>query len=106
MNASVYTINRGINKAIEFKGLKAQYIWYLGGGIICLLIVYAIMYICGINAFICLGIVFSAGGWWVFYVYRMSAKYGEHGMAKKIAKRNIPKLIRCNNRKIFIQNLG
>ena len=33
MANSVYKINKGINKPIEFKGLKAQYIWYLGGGL-------------------------------------------------------------------------
>jgi len=27
--SSVYKINKGINKPIEFKGLKAQYIAYL-----------------------------------------------------------------------------
>ena len=27
--SSVYTINKGVNKPIEFKGLKAQYIAYL-----------------------------------------------------------------------------
>ena len=30
MGNSVYQINKGINKAIEFKGLKAQYIWVPG----------------------------------------------------------------------------
>ncbi|MEO8111923.1 MAG: DUF4133 domain-containing protein [Ginsengibacter sp.] len=25
-------MNKGINKSIEFKWPKAQYIWYLGGG--------------------------------------------------------------------------
>lgn len=34
MSNSVYQINKGINKPIEFKGLKAQYIWYLGGGLV------------------------------------------------------------------------
>ena len=49
MSNSVYQINKGINKPIEFKGLKAQYIWYLGGGLVALLIVFAIIYICGIT---------------------------------------------------------
>ena len=41
---SVYKINKGINKPIEFKGLKAQYIGYLGAGVIVLLILFAIFY--------------------------------------------------------------
>ena len=30
MANSVYVINKGINAPITFKGLKAQYIWWLG----------------------------------------------------------------------------
>ncbi|MBD0288989.1 MAG: DUF4133 domain-containing protein, partial [Flavisolibacter sp.] len=41
MATSVYQINKGINKPIEFKGFKAQYIWYLGGGLVALLILFA-----------------------------------------------------------------
>ena len=44
MGNSVYSVNKGINKSIEFKGLKAQYIWYLGGGVVALLILFAILY--------------------------------------------------------------
>jgi len=59
MSNSVYQINKGINKPIEFKGLKAQYIWYLGGGLVVLMIIFAIVYIAGINIFICLIIIFA-----------------------------------------------
>ena len=46
MSQQVCTISvKGINKPLEFKGLKAQYIWYLGGGLVALLILFAIMYI-------------------------------------------------------------
>jgi len=53
MSNSVYQINKGINKAIEFRGLKAQYIWYLAGGILLLMTLFAVLYIAGINTFIC-----------------------------------------------------
>jgi hypothetical protein len=59
--SSVYQINKGINKPIEFKGLKAQYIWYLGGGLVALLILFAIIYIAGINVFVCLLIIIVLG---------------------------------------------
>ncbi len=59
MGNSVYQINKGINKPVEFKGLKAQYIWYLGGGLVALLILFAIIYIVGINIFICLALIVS-----------------------------------------------
>src|ERR1700722_14281500 len=77
MTNSVYEINKGINKVIEFKGLKAQYIWWLGGGIIALMILFAIMYMAGINSFICVGFILAAGTFVFMYVYKLSNKYGE-----------------------------
>src|SRR6266704_2315049 len=59
--SSVYKINKGINKPIEFKGLKAQYIAYLGAGLIALLIIFAILYIAGVNMFACLAFIGTLG---------------------------------------------
>jgi hypothetical protein len=103
MSNSVYQINKGINKSIEFKGLKAQYIWYFGAGVIALLILFAIMYIIGINSFICIGIILIAGTGLVIKIYGLSNKYGEHGMMKAMAKRSVPKVIKSYSRKVFIQ---
>jgi Flp pilus assembly protein TadB len=100
---SVYAVNKGINKSIEFKGLKAQYIWYLGGGLIALLILFAIMYIIGLNTFICLGVILIAGTGLFLYVYRLSNTHGEFGMMKKLAKQRIPDVVSSRSRKIFIQ---
>jgi hypothetical protein len=101
MSNSVYTINKGINKSIEFKGLKAQYIWYFGAVIVVLLIVFAIMYIIGVNSFICIGIIMIGGTFMTLRIYALSNKYGEYGMMKKIAKRNIPHVIKLKNRRSF-----
>lgn len=101
MANSVYQINKGINKSIEFKGLKAQYIWYLGAGVISLLVLFSAMYIIGINSFVCIGVILLAGTVLVIKVYGMSNKYGEHGMMKALAKSSIPKVVKNNSRKIF-----
>lgn len=103
MSNSVYQINKGINKSIEFKGLKAQYIWYFAGGVIVLLILFAIMYIAGINSFIGMGIILLAGTGLVMKIYRLSNTYGEYGMMKAMAKRRVPKVIKSYSRKIFLQ---
>lgn len=103
MGNSVYQINKGINKSIEFKGLKAQYIWYLAAGIVGLLVLFAILYIIGINAFVCVGFILLAGSFLIFKVYTMSNKYGEHGMMKKLAQRSIPNAVKSNSRKTFKQ---
>ena len=103
MANSIYKINKGINKSIVFKGLKAQYIWYLGGGILILLIGFAIMYIIGVNSFVCVGIILIVGTCLIMYVFKMSGTYGEHGLMKKMAKRGVPKIVKCNSRNLFIK---
>jgi len=103
MANSIYKINKGINKSIEFKGLKAQYIWYFGGGVIGLLIFFAVLYILGINTFICLGIIGIAGILMTLKIFRLSHTYGEHGMMKKIAGRRIPSIIKTHSRNIFLK---
>ena len=102
MANSVYKINKSINQPIQFKGLKAQYIWYLGGALIGLLILFAILYISGINAFVCLGLILIAGAFVFMYVYKLSDKYGEYGMMKHIAKRRIPQIVKSNDRKLYV----
>jgi len=102
---SVYKINKGINKPIEFRGLKAQYIWWLGGGLVGLLLGFAILYIIGISPYICVGLVLIAGAGLFLFVYKLSNVYGEHGMMKKMARRSIPKSVTCNSRKIFIPKM-
>lgn len=102
MNNSVYPINKGINKSIEFKGLKAQYIWYFGAGVIALLILFAILYIIGINSFVCIGIVLIAGTVLTIKIYALSNAYGEYGMMKKLARRSIPRTIKSKSRSAFL----
>ncbi len=101
MNTSVYQVNKGINRPIEFKGLKAQYIWYLGGGLLALLILFATLYIAGVNTFLCLLIIITAATALFMQVYKMSRKHGQHGMMKTLAKRSIPPVIKSYSRKNF-----
>ena len=101
MASSVYKINKGINKPVEFRGLKAQYIWYLGGGLVILLILFALLYIIGVNTFFCVALVSVLGAVLFTWVYGISNKYGEHGMMKKVAKRGIPAVIKSYSRKAF-----
>ena len=99
--ASVYVINKGVNRSVEFKGLKAQYIWFLGGGLLALLIIYALMYVVGINSYVCIALILGAGVFLFTKVYALSGKYGEFGMMKKTANRLLPRLLKCNSRQAF-----
>jgi hypothetical protein len=103
MATSVYNINKGINKPIEFKGLKAQYIGYLGGGLVLLLILFSILYIIGINMFICLGLIVILGTALFMFIYKISNQYGQYGLMKRAARRSIPSNVLCVSRRLFIQ---
>jgi len=103
MANSVYQINKGINKPIEFRGLRAQYIWWLGAVVVVLLFTFAILYLAGLNLFFCTGLIFALGAILIRQVYRLSEKFGAQGMMKKMAKRKIPKGIKSRSRRIFVQ---
>ena len=101
MAISIYKINKGINKSIEFKGLKAQYIWYLGACVLALLILFVFLYILGLNPFLCMGIIGISGAILVHQIYWLSHRYGEYGMAKKLSYRQVPHSIRLRSRGVF-----
>ncbi len=101
--SSVYSINKGINKPIEFKGLKAQYIWWLGGGLLVLLVLFAVLYISGVNSFVCIGIIVICATALFMQVFKLSRKYGQYGMMKAVAKRSLPKVIKSYSRKPFLK---
>ena len=101
--SSIYHINKGVNKSIEFRGLKAQYIWYFAAGVLILMILFSLLYLCGLNSYLCLGMIGSLGGLLLHKLYQWSNTYGEHGMMKKIAARKTPTCIKTYSRRIYQQ---
>jgi Flp pilus assembly protein TadB len=105
MNNSVYNINKGINKPVEFRGLKAQYIWYLGGGLVALLIIFAVLYICGVNIFFCLALIVALATFLFVFVYKLSREYGQFGLMKKIARKGVPVIIKNYSLRVIKKQL-
>lgn len=103
MNNSIYSINKGINKSIEFKGLRAQYIWYFGGLVISLLLFFAILYIAGADTLICLSLTGSAAAYGSLKIFRLSRTYGEHGLMKAAARKRVPRVLKSYSRRYFRQ---
>ena len=97
----VYEINKGVNRSIEFKGIRAQYIIYLGMGLVLLLLLFAILYIAGCNTYLCLGIILPAGAGLILGVSALSKRYGKHGLLKKVAKNNLPTCVKSKTSKLF-----
>jgi hypothetical protein len=101
MAGKQYPINKGINESIVFKGLKAQYIGYMGLGLLIDLLFYAILYMLKVNTYITLLLTVALGAVITAAVYHLNAQYGEHGLSKALAKRKTPKTIRSFSRRIF-----
>lgn len=101
--ATVYEINKGINRSLEFKGIKAQYIIYLALGMVIMLLLLAILVAIGIGQNVCFAIILPITAAFIICIQRMSRKYGEHGLVKSMAARGLPPAIFSRSRKIFIR---
>lgn len=99
----VYEINKGINRSIEFRGLKAQYIVFFIVGLVGLLVLFAVAFIAGVPTLVCIAVTGVLGFVMYSYVYRYSNRYGEHGLMKEAAYRQVPPAIRCRSRKKFFE---
>lgn len=103
MNNSIYSINKGINKSIEFRGLRAQYIWYFAGLVLALMIVFASLYIAGAGTIVCLAVCGSAAAFGSMKIFALSKRYGEHGLMKAIARKRVPRVLKSYGRRYFQQ---
>jgi 4-hydroxybenzoate polyprenyltransferase len=98
-----YQINKGINRPIEFKGLKAQYIGYLGGGLVVLLVLFAVLYLIGTAVYWCIIIVAGLGSTLFYQVFALSHQYGEHGLMKRNARKYLPTYLKFKTRRLFYE---
>lgn len=98
---SVYQINKGVNKPIVFKGLKAQYIAYLAVGLVVLLVSFAVLYISGVSLFVVLPLVLGLGTALFMATFRLSHRFGQFGLMKFFAKRGLPKALKFRSRRLF-----
>lgn len=99
--ASIYHINKGVSKPIEFRGLKGQYIAWLAIGLVVLLIAFAVLYLLGAGLMLILPVILGLGSLLFFMVFRLSHRFGEHGLMKFIAKRGLPKTVIFRSRRLF-----
>lgn len=102
MATSVYRINKGINRPIEFKGLRGQYITFLAVGLVALLLLFTLLYLAGTSLFACLAVVLLLGSGLIAGVYHLDKTYGEYGLSKRLARRRIPAALRLRSRNLFL----
>ena len=104
--ASVYQINKGVSRPIEFKGLKGVYIGVLAAGLVLLLVLFAVLYIFGTPLYVVLAVILTLGAGLFMAVFRLSKRFGVNGLSKYLAKRGIPSHIRFNSRRLFVSLKG
>ncbi|MBX9887352.1 MAG: DUF4133 domain-containing protein [Flavobacteriaceae bacterium] len=92
---NTYNINKGIGRTVELKGLKAQYLFLFAGGLLGMLILIMILYMIGVNSYLCLFIGIGGGSLLVWQTFSLNKKYGEHGLMKVGANKRHPRYIIC-----------
>lgn len=90
---NTYHINKGIGRTVEFKGLKAQYLFIFAGGLLGLLVLVMILYMAGVNTYICLSIGGISSSVLIWQTFSLNRKYGEHGLMKLGARKKHPRYI-------------
>ena len=88
-----YGINKGIGKSVEFRGLKAQYLFIFAGGLLAVFVVFVILYMAGVDQWVCIAFGVAAASVLVWLTFRLNARYGEHGLMKRLAARRHPRRI-------------
>lgn len=90
-----YNINKGIGRTVEFKGLKSQYLFIFAGGLLGMLILVMILYMAGVNSYICLFLGAGGASLIIWQTFSLNKKYGEHGLMKVGARKKHPSYIIC-----------
>lgn len=88
-----YTINKGIGRSVEFKGLKAQYLFIFCGGLLAVFVLFVVMYMAGVGQTVCIGFGAVSASILVWLTFHLNRKYGEHGLMKLGASKSRPRYI-------------
>ena len=91
---------------MEFKGLKSQYLFIFCGGLLAVFVVFIILFMAGVNQWLCIGFIVSASLLLVWQTFRLNARYGTHGLMKAAARKRHPRYVlnRLKIPRLFTKN--
>ena len=95
---SDFEINKGVGREVEFKGLRAQYLFIFAFGLLAVFVVFVIMYTAGIGQWTCIGLGVSAATAVVWLTFSLNRRFGSHGLMKLLAARQHPRRILSRKR--------
>lgn len=83
--------------------MKAQYLFIFAGGLLAVFVLFVILYMIGIDQWICIGFGVIAASVLVWLTFNLNAKYGEHGLMKFMSARQHPRYLinRKTARRLF-----
>ena len=73
--------------------LKAQYLFIFAGGLLAVFVVFVILYMAGVDQWVCIAFGVAAASVLVWLTFRLNARYGEHGLMKLLAARRHPRYL-------------
>ena len=73
--------------------LKSQYLFIFAGGLLALFVLFIIMYMVGINQWVCIIFGVTSATLLVWQTFRLNEKYGTHGLMKLSARKSHPRRI-------------
>ena len=71
---AVYQINKGIGRSPEFKGLRSQHLFIVAGGLLAILIAFMVLYMAGVNHWICIALGVISASVLVWATFHLNAK--------------------------------
>lgn len=88
-----FNINKGIDRDVEFKGLRAQYLIVFAAGLIAVFLLFVVLYLSGVCVSLCILTTVIAATFLVWAVFLLNKKYGRFGLMKRYAARLYPRRI-------------
>ena len=87
------------DRRIDVYKRQAQYLFIFCGGLLALFVLFVILYMVGIDQWICIGFGAASSSLLVWQTFALNARYGEHGLMKLGAARSHPRYL-INRRRI------
>lgn len=85
-----YTVNKGIGKSLEFKGLQAQYLVIFAVGLFASFITFLVMYMASVPQWFCITFLVITSIMTVVQTFRLNKKHGRYGLMKLAARKSLP----------------
>lgn len=95
-----YPMNKGVGKGVEFKGLTTMYLFIFVAGLAAVLLMVIVLYLAGTSQWVCIPSGLFSGSLLVWLVFRLNARYGEHGLMKKLAEKRHPRYL-IHRKRVF-----